>query len=135
MSAILRVNGGCHCGAVRYAAEVDPRTVTICHCTDCQSLTGTAFRVSVQAQPGALRIEGEPRIYEKVAESGRVRRQYFCGTCGSPLFTRGDESLAGPWGLRWGSIRQRAALTPWRQIWRRSAPGLDLRLRRRSGAG
>jgi len=34
----MRVTGGCHCGQVTYEAEVDPATVRVCHCTDCQRL-------------------------------------------------------------------------------------------------
>ncbi len=37
----------CHCGAIAYNAEVDPDRVGICHCMDCQELTGSAYRVSV----------------------------------------------------------------------------------------
>ena len=42
----MKITGGCHCGAITYEAEVDPGKVSVCHCTDCQTLTGSAFRVS-----------------------------------------------------------------------------------------
>jgi len=45
----MKIDGGCHCGAITYEAEVDPAKTSICHCTDCQQLTGTAFRVTVPA--------------------------------------------------------------------------------------
>jgi len=61
-----------------------------------------------------------PKIYAKTGDNGRTRFQHFCAECGSPLFTSGE---GGPddWGIRWGSIHQRAALRPVRQIWCRSA--------------
>lgn len=121
MRGDMKIDGQCHCGAIRYQAEVDPERVVICHCTDCQMLTGGAFRVSVPAEQSSLKIEGEPKIYRKIAASGRVRRQYFCGLCGSPLFSSNDPPGSAPWGVRWGGIRQRADLRPSRQIWRRSA--------------
>jgi hypothetical protein len=118
----MRIDGQCHCGRVRYEAEVDPDQVSICHCTDCQSLTGSAFRVTVLARRGAVRLSGEePKLYVKLGENGRKRLQYFCGECGSPLFTTGEGEDAEEWGVRWGSIRQRRELTPKRQIWCRSA--------------
>ena len=40
----MKISGRCHCGAVRFEAEVDPAEVLICHCTDCQTLSGSAFR-------------------------------------------------------------------------------------------
>lgn len=36
------VHGSCHCGRIRYEAEVVPHTVVICHYTDCQTLCGSA---------------------------------------------------------------------------------------------
>ncbi|TIO39203.1 MAG: GFA family protein, partial [Mesorhizobium sp.] len=45
----MRIDGACHCGAITYEAEVDPEKTSICHCADCQQLTGTAFRVTVGA--------------------------------------------------------------------------------------
>jgi hypothetical protein len=123
----LRIEGGCHCGAVTYEAEIDPAQVVICHCTDCQALTGSPFRVTVIAATDQVRMTGQlPRIYVKTGDNGRPRRQSFCADCGSPLFTTGEGQDAQETGLRWGSIRQRDALVPRAQIWCRSAvPWID----------
>ena len=43
----MQVHGSCHCGAIEFEAAVDPTRVTICHCTACQNLTGSAYRVTV----------------------------------------------------------------------------------------
>ena len=40
----MKITGGCHCGAITYEAEVDAERVALCHCTDCQTLSGSAFR-------------------------------------------------------------------------------------------
>ena len=37
--------GGCLCGTVRYRTVGRPERTTICHCTFCQRLTGSAFLV------------------------------------------------------------------------------------------
>ena len=50
----MKVTGGCHCGHILYEAEVDPATVRVCHCTDCQKLTGTAFRTNIPSLPGTF---------------------------------------------------------------------------------
>jgi hypothetical protein len=39
----MKIDGHCHCGQITFEAEVDPTALTICHCTDCQTLTGSAF--------------------------------------------------------------------------------------------
>ncbi|PYE85307.1 GFA family protein [Phyllobacterium leguminum] len=118
----MRIDGQCQCGYVTYEAEIDPERVTICHCTDCQRLTGSPYRVTVRALPGTVRLTGNPpKVYVKTAQSGRKRLQYFCPECGSPLFTSGEDPESTPWGIRWGSINQRRELVPTRQIWCRSA--------------
>ena len=62
-------------------AEADPEKTQVCHCTDCQTATGTAFRVSIPVPGATLKITGKPAIYVKTtAESGRPRVQTFCGT-------------------------------------------------------
>src|SRR5436305_14689121 len=45
----IKVDGRCHCGAIAYQAEVEPGAMAICHCEDCQILTGTAFRANIPA--------------------------------------------------------------------------------------
>lgn len=115
----MRVTGSCHCGEVRYEAEVDPPTVGICHCTDCQRLTGSAYRVTAAARPESFRLlAGEAKRYRKMGDSGRPSDQYFCGTCGSPLWR---ESADGEISLRLGCIDQRSALSPTHQSYRKSA--------------
>jgi hypothetical protein len=116
----MKVNGSCHCGAMRFTAEVDESRVMVCHCTDCQTLTGSAFRVVVPAKTEALRLEGAPKIYVKTAQSGAQRVQAFCPNCGTPLYS-GAVPDAGRVFLRLGTIRERAHLRPSLQVWRRSA--------------
>ena len=43
----MKIDGGCLCGHITYEAEVDPEKVAVCHCTDCQTHSGTAFGVVV----------------------------------------------------------------------------------------
>lgn len=122
----MRIDGGCYCGMITYEAEVDPGRVTICHCTDCQSLTGTAFRVTVFAAADDFRMSGTPSVFVKTAESGARREQAFCGTCGSHLYA--TSAGAGPksYGIRVGTARQRRELTPSKQVWHHSAlPWID----------
>ncbi|MBN8976001.1 MAG: GFA family protein [Rhizobiales bacterium] len=117
----MEVNGQCHCGQISFAAMVDPSRVSICHCSDCQALTGSPFRVTVLTARDNIRLSSAAlKMYVKVGDSGGKRRQYFCPECGTPMFTSGDDETS-EWGIRWGCIRQRADLKPMRQIWRRSA--------------
>jgi hypothetical protein len=44
-----KIDGHCHCGEIAFEAEVDPDALMICHCTDCQMITGSAFRANIAA--------------------------------------------------------------------------------------
>src|SRR5690606_36972007 len=82
----MKIDGACHCGRVRYEAEIDPAKVVVCHCTDCQTLSGSAFRTVVPAREGTFRLlSGALKIYVKTAESGNRREQAFCPECGTPI--------------------------------------------------
>jgi hypothetical protein len=90
----MKIDGGCHCGYITYKAEAEPERTTICHCTDCQRLSGSAFRVVVRVPGDTFKITaGEPTIYVKTAESGARRVQGFCPRCGTPIYStaEGDE--------------------------------------------
>jgi Glutathione-dependent formaldehyde-activating enzyme len=70
----MKVNGACHCGIITVEGEADPEKVTICHCIDCQTSTGSAFRVTVTVPGDTFAITGQPTIYLKTtAESGTPR--------------------------------------------------------------
>ena len=118
----MKIDGRCHCGAITYEAEIDPAKVLVCHCTDCQSLSGSAFRVAVPTEGDSFKLRsGQPKVYVKTtAESGTHRDQAFCPDCGSPIYA----SAAGgepPLSIRVGTIRQRDQLMPRKQVWCRAA--------------
>jgi hypothetical protein len=115
------VEGSCHCGRITFEAEIDPSAVRICHCTDCQTLTGSAYRVSVHAPAaGFVLRSGSPKIYIKTAESGNARAHAFCPTCGTPMYAT-DSQESRSYALRLGTLNRRAELRPLRQVWYRSA--------------
>lgn len=119
----MRIDGACHCGSITIEGEADPEKVAICHCTDCQTGTGSAFRVSVPVPGTAFKINGQPTLYVKTtADSGIPRVQAFCGKCGSPIYSTTIGDGAQPsYTVRVGILRQRDRLRPHRQQWFRSA--------------
>jgi hypothetical protein len=117
----MKVEGRCHCGKITFAAEVDPETAGICHCTDCQMLSGSPFRMTVRARAADFALKsGTPKIYVKTAESGTKRAHAFCPDCGTPIYAA---AVGEPpnYSLRIGTLDRRAQLPPKRQIWCRSA--------------
>ena len=116
----MKIDGTCHCGNITYTAEIDPEGVGICHCTDCQTLSGSAFRTSVRANKEDFTLRGEPKIYVKTAESGAKRAQAFCPECGTSIYS---SAVSDPqlFNIRLGTARQRTELRPKSQGWCRSA--------------
>jgi hypothetical protein len=119
--ATVKIDGGCHCGYITYEAEADPAQASICHCSDCQVLSGTAFRTVIRAEDGSFKLlSGEPTIYVKTADSGRKREQAFCPRCGTPIYATAPGEGPKIYSIRAGSVRQRERFVPARQIWFRS---------------
>jgi len=117
----MKVDGRCLCGYLGCEAEVDPDSAHICNCTDCQVLSGSAFRVTVQVTGNFKFLSGEPKTYVKVADSGNRRSLAFCPECGTSVYSRPADGTEGYFGLRVGSLRQRGSLVPRAQYFRRSA--------------
>ena len=125
----MKVHGTCSCGFITFEAEIDPGKVAICHCTDCQILSGSAFRTVVPAAKAGFRLlAGQPKVYVKTAESGNKRVQAFCEKCGTPIYSSAVDDPP-VYSIRVGTARQRAALLPRLEVFRKSAlvwnPGLD----------
>ena len=118
----MKIDGRCHCGAIQYQAELDPENVGICHCSDCQSMSATAFRTIGIVKPGEFRLlKGTPKVYIKIGDSGNRRQQAFCDNCGSGLYATSDDDGPRTYNIRMGTVKQRNQLPPQFQLWCRSA--------------
>ncbi len=119
---MMKIDGNCHCGFIQYKAEVNPEEVYICHCTDCQSISGSPFRwaVSVPAENFKL-ISGNPKTYEKISANGRASHQLFCPECASPIYSTAVGTEPKSYNLRLGTSNQRSDLPPKLEVWCRSA--------------
>ena len=116
----MKIDGACHCGRISYEADINPDCVIICHCTDCQALSGSPYRVTVPVKAENFRLEGQPKFYIKTADSGNKRALAFCADCGSAIYSTSVEDRV-VLSLRLGTARQRAQLVPKYQGWCRSA--------------
>lgn len=76
-----RMNGRCHCGAVRVSVPADAIGVVACHCQDCQKLHGNFFAM-LAVDRDQVEWSGEEAHW--YASSDRARRS-FCRNCGSRL--------------------------------------------------
>ena len=60
----------------------------ICHCKNCQKQAGSAFSTLAGIKKLDFELNGEPKIYvDTVTDSGASVERFFCGTCGSPIYS------------------------------------------------
>lgn len=91
MDSPARVEGGCHCGAVRYAMPTEVQHHTLCHCIDCRRHAGAPAVAWAMASADAVSISGAVKTY---ASSEHGRRS-FCPECGTGLFYTNDAAFPG----------------------------------------
>ena len=83
--------GGCSCGAIRYECTAEPNGMVNCHCRQCQYSSGGAFSSGFFVDRSCYKLlQGEPKYYELVADSGNKVWRGFCSNCGSQLFAESE---------------------------------------------
>lgn len=114
------LTGGCQCGALRYQVTGAPLTLYLCHCTECQKQSASAFGMSLWVRRADFALTaGTPRFWERRADSGRRLLCAFCDTCGSRVYhaaSHDSEVLS----LKAGSLDDTSGLRPVGHIWTRS---------------
>jgi hypothetical protein len=116
----MEIKGGCLCGGVRYTAEADPTSATVCHCWDCQQFTGSAFCRAGSGAQEAVSIEGTLKTFTSIGGSGSPILRHFCPGCGSSI---AEASGARPKSiiLNVGTFDNPAVAKPGREIFRDDA--------------
>ncbi|ORE90250.1 GFA family protein [Aurantimonas sp. 22II-16-19i] len=115
----LPLTGGCQCGAVRYAISAVPRVFYLCHCSECQTQTSSAFGESLRCDPASVVVTGTMKTTRRVAESGTVRLGDFCPACGVRIQHR-SEGDPGRLNVKAGTLDDPSWLVPAGHIWTRS---------------
>ena len=114
------ISGGCLCGAVRYTAEAEAPTATVCHCRDCQKFTGSAFAALVMVPKDALKLTGALKTFSSLGGSGKPILRHFCPECGSSIAEE-PGTRPGLVILNVGTFDDPAAVMPGREIFRDDA--------------
>jgi hypothetical protein len=78
------LEGGCHCGAVRYVLHKPALSVQHCHCERCRKVYGSMFGTGAVVQRDAVTITGEANL--TAYRSSATFPEMFCKTCGCHLF-------------------------------------------------
>ena len=99
----MKFTGGCYCGKVRYEAEGEPVLRGLCHCRECQYISGGAANVALgMPLSGFHYTKGEPKIFER-ADLEQPEQRHFCPDCWTSL-ARLHPSLADIIVLKVGTL-------------------------------
>jgi hypothetical protein len=81
--------GSCLCGAIRYAIDTPVTELRACHCTHCQKASGAGGSVNAVVPSASFHItQGTLKRFDAKADSGRTLYRFFCGDCGSPIYSQ-----------------------------------------------
>jgi hypothetical protein len=109
------IEGGCQCGAVRYAFEAPLPPAYCCHCDECKKQSASAFSMSVVIDFARLFVVGEPKTDEGVTYTGKPKLRFFCGGCGTRLWHRTGNSEAVT--LKVGTLDDASGISPRGHLW------------------
>jgi len=93
----------------------EPATTALCHCTDCQKWSGGAYTANVVVPRTNFKVtKGTPKTWDAKGDSGKINKHFFCGNCGSSLYTElevmPDVTCVKSGGLDGGAANHKVAV-------------------------
>lgn len=76
------IEGGCHCGSIRYQMDTAVQHHTLCHCSSCRKASGAPAVSWALVRNDQIKITGTPKAYA----SSEGTQRLFCDNCGTSLF-------------------------------------------------
>jgi len=112
--------GACECKAVRYQLSGEPLTCYTCHCTDCQTVSGSAFGQTMIVKLDDVDVLDGELAVSCVDKNGIDVKRHHCGKCGTAIMFSADE-YPGMGALRPGTFDDTSWFAPIAHLWVRSA--------------
>lgn len=84
-TSVAKLSGSCLCRAVQFEIENAFRKFFLCHCYQCQKMTGSAHVANLFTNKEAITwLKGEHEV-KRYTIPGRELANVFCSHCGSPV--------------------------------------------------
>ena len=111
------LEGGCQCGAIRYEVVGTPVRLVVCHCTDCQRQSSSAFGMTMVVNEEDFRlIKGELKTFTSKSDAGRAKLGAFCTECGTRIYHK-PEWRRGMVSVKPGTLDDTRWLKPEMHLW------------------
>ena len=118
---IQKRKGGCQCGVISYELLGPPITLYRCHCTDCQTASGSAFGMSMWVKKDDFKLtSGILKSFIRIADSGTKVESFFCDACGVRIYTKALRLNSEHIVLKPGTLQNTDDLSPSADIWLKS---------------
>lgn len=111
-----RLTGGCLCEAVRYSAQGRIDRAYACHCSECQTRSGSAFALLLPVPAAGLQVTGELLVAPQEEANGVIAQLHMCALCYTRIHTL-NPLWTGLAILRAGTLDNSAAVSPAFHIW------------------
>ena len=88
----MKLEGSCHCGAVRFSVEShEPVPFMRCYCSICRKTAGSGgFAINLGADNATLQVQGREHlgVYRARLDDGTLStgHRHFCRDCGTALW-------------------------------------------------
>ena len=110
--------GQCLCGAIKYEFLSDPAAAVVCHCKNCQRKSGSAFATIAGVPKADFQMTGKPKLYlDNDTDSGNTVERYFCGNCGSPIYSAVPAQDPDNIYLNTGTMEDTGGFSPAYHVW------------------
>lgn len=117
----IAIPGRCRCGRAQFVLREEPISFYLCHCTQCQAESGSAFGQTMHVPREAIDCaEGPMREHPINGAGGRPGVLTHCADCLTILWA-GSDDVPQVRGVNAGSLEDAAGLEPYGNMWTRSA--------------
>ena len=86
MNDTTTMSANCECGALSVNIEGPPVVQLICHCSDCQAVTGLPYFELAFFTPNACHADGDVHSITMQGGTGSDKTHYACAKCATPLY-------------------------------------------------
>jgi hypothetical protein len=111
------MHGRCGCGQVRYTITAPQLPVVYaCHCTDCQTHSGSAFALQMPVFEAMLSVSGELVSGVRAQPSGATGTIFACAQCLVRIYSK-NSTRPGMVTIRAGTLDDSKQVVPKFHLW------------------